>query len=119
LKGSRTRGRILGRNGDKSIKSFLPAFHSHLSLTSTNRLRKPQVWELSRLCQETSAKMYVQEFGFRFNCWFWPIYLLPGSGSAFPIRIRIRIRIHKTWYNKLLTCHRHCPSPPSWPASSS
>ncbi len=28
-------------------------------------VRKPQVWELSRLCPETSTKLYVHEFGFR------------------------------------------------------
>jgi hypothetical protein len=27
-------------------------------------LRKPQVWELSILCPETSTKLYVHEFGF-------------------------------------------------------
>ncbi len=27
--------------------------------------KKPQVWELSRLCPETSTKLYVHEFGFR------------------------------------------------------
>ncbi len=27
-------------------------------------IQKPQVWELSRLCPETSTKFYVHEFGF-------------------------------------------------------
>ncbi len=27
-------------------------------------IQKPQVWELSRLCQETSTKLYVHELGF-------------------------------------------------------
>jgi hypothetical protein len=27
-------------------------------------VRKPQVWELTRLCPETSTKLYVHEFGF-------------------------------------------------------
>jgi hypothetical protein len=27
-------------------------------------IQKPQVWELSRLCPETSKKLYVHEFGF-------------------------------------------------------
>ncbi len=27
-------------------------------------IQKPQVWELSRLCPETSTKLYVHEFGF-------------------------------------------------------
>jgi hypothetical protein len=28
-------------------------------------IQKAQVWELSRLCPETSKKFYVHEFGFR------------------------------------------------------
>jgi len=27
-------------------------------------MRKLQIWELSRLCPETSTKLYVHEFGF-------------------------------------------------------
>jgi hypothetical protein len=30
-------------------------------------IRKPQVWELSRFCSETSTKLYVYEFGFSTN----------------------------------------------------
>ncbi len=30
-----------------------------------NPCGEPQVWELSRLCPETSTKMYLHEFGFR------------------------------------------------------
>ncbi len=37
-----------------------------------NCIRKPQVWELSRLCSETSTKFYVHEFGFC-KCWYWHI----------------------------------------------
>ncbi len=31
---------------------------------SKHCIRKPQVWELSRPCPETSTKLYVHEFGF-------------------------------------------------------
>ncbi len=34
-------------------------------------IRKPQVWELSRLCTETSTKLYFHEFGFRFPLCTW------------------------------------------------
>ncbi len=74
--------------GTRSLKSFPPCY----SDTSTNGFysspspppfsksglklvcdlnivygRKPQVWELSRLCPEASTKLYVHEFGFRFH----------------------------------------------------
>ncbi len=35
-----------------------------LSLWFKKSLQKPQFWELSRLCQETSTKLYVHELGF-------------------------------------------------------
>ncbi len=84
----RSWGRILGRNWEKSLQSF-PSCYSQSTLLADftppspwrksclklvcNRLciRKPQVWELSRLCQETSTKLYVHEFGF----WILPCYL--------------------------------------------
>jgi hypothetical protein len=78
-----SRGRILER---KSLKSFpLRFFSLLLTVTSTNGfyfppppfsksglklvlckqyIRKPQVWELSRLCPETSRKLYIHKFGF-------------------------------------------------------
>jgi hypothetical protein len=34
------------------------------SLWFKKSIHKPQVWELSRLCPETSTKLYVHEFGF-------------------------------------------------------
>ncbi len=34
------------------------------NLCCKKSIKKPQVWELSRLCQETSTKFYVHEFGF-------------------------------------------------------
>ncbi len=34
------------------------------SLFCKHYIRKPQVWELSRLCPETSTILYVHEFGF-------------------------------------------------------
>ncbi len=34
------------------------------SLWFKKSIKKPQVWELSRLCPETSTKLYVHEFGF-------------------------------------------------------
>jgi hypothetical protein len=80
------RGRILGRNWDKSLKSFPPCdsqssplytngFYSPppppwakvvwnwFSNVNIHCIGKPQVSELSRLCPETSTKLYVHEFG--------------------------------------------------------
>ncbi len=51
------RGRILGRNWDKSLKSF-SSFSSQSPLltnftpTPQHCIRKPQVWGLSRVCTE-------------------------------------------------------------------
>ncbi len=74
-------GRILGRNWDKSLKSFPPCYSQSPLLTDftpleqkwfeaglwyKNCVQKSQVWELSRLCPETLTKLYVQEFGFWF-----------------------------------------------------
>ena len=40
------------------------------SLWFKKSMQNPQVWELSRLCPETSTKLYVHEFGFRSqNIW--------------------------------------------------
>ncbi len=49
LQFSTCRGRILGRNWDKSLESFLPCYSAN---------------KLSILCPETSTKSYVYEFGF-------------------------------------------------------
>ncbi len=39
------------------------------SLWLKKSIRKPQVWEFSRLCQETSTKLYLHEFDFwKFRC---------------------------------------------------
>ncbi len=38
------------------------------SLGFKKSMQKPQVWELSRLCPETSKKLYVHEFGFWTGC---------------------------------------------------
>jgi hypothetical protein len=81
---SAIRGRILGRNWDKKLKSFPPYYSQSLLLTDlvppplpillkwfetdlqyTHCIQKPQAWELSRLCPEFSTKFYVYEFGFR------------------------------------------------------
>jgi hypothetical protein len=96
------RGRILGRNPDKSIKSFPPCYSQsplerclEISISSSSRnllqffsvqllctvkekegkpdrkpyhyLRNPyrNLKSESRLCPETSAKLYLHEFGFR------------------------------------------------------
>jgi hypothetical protein len=77
-----TRGRILECNWDKSLKSFPPCYSQSPLLmdippaphTGKSGLKlvcnvniiyawKPQ---LSRLCPETSTKLYVHEFDFRF-----------------------------------------------------
>jgi hypothetical protein len=70
-------------NWDKSLKSFPPCYSQSPPLTdftpssplSKRDLKlvcnvnivywKPQVRELSRLCQEISTKLYVHEFGFK------------------------------------------------------
>ncbi len=39
------------------------------SLYLKKSIQKPQVWELSRLCPETSMKLYVHEFGFWYHMW--------------------------------------------------
>ncbi len=105
------RGRILGRNPDKSLQSFSACYSQsplqvcfEISISSNSRNflqflqfsycvlytvkekgrnpdRKPypltyglkihtETWELSRLCPETSTKLYVHEFGFstRLGC---------------------------------------------------
>jgi hypothetical protein len=77
-------GRIHRRNWDKSLKSFPPYYSQSPLLTgfttpppppTKSGLKlvcnvniiygKPQVWELSRSCPETSTTLYVHEFGFR------------------------------------------------------
>ncbi len=79
--GYEDRSRILGRIWDKSLQSFPPCYSQSPLLTDytppppqkwfengfycKHYLRKPQVWELSRLCPETSTKLYVHEFSFR------------------------------------------------------
>jgi hypothetical protein len=87
-------GRILGRNPDKSRKSFASCYSPsplqfclEISISSNSRnllqflqenlienippslwfkksTQKPQIWELTRLWPETSTKLYVHEFGF-------------------------------------------------------
>ncbi len=37
------------------------------SLWSNKSIQKAQIWKFSRLCPETSTKLYVNEFGFRCN----------------------------------------------------
>ncbi len=74
------RGRILWRNWDRV---FLLAINGHFYILADSPpppppwaklvwnwfvckhcIRKPQVWELSRLCPETPTKLYVHKFGF-------------------------------------------------------
>jgi hypothetical protein len=76
------RGRILGRNWDKSLKSFS-------SWNSQSPLR--EVWELSRLWTETSTKLYVHEFGF----WF--------------ISCTRQYSIIKEWCLKIVSTNTTCP----------
>jgi hypothetical protein len=68
-------GRILGRNWEKSLNSFPPCYSQSSLLTDFTppplppgqkwfETGKPKVWELSRLCPETSTKLYVHEFCF-------------------------------------------------------
>jgi hypothetical protein len=85
------RGWILERNWNKSLnRVFLLAIHSQLcwkillpppptpldqkwfetALQCKHCKRKRQVWELSRLCPETSTKFYLHEFGFRAHMYY-------------------------------------------------
>ncbi len=66
----------------KVLRVFLLAIHSHLYkrillppslcknglnwfvMYSRHCTRKPQFWELSKLCPETSTKLFVHKFGF-------------------------------------------------------
>jgi hypothetical protein len=70
------RGRILGHNWDKSLKSFPPCYSQSPLLTHFTSLPLGKsvlklvcnvnivYGNLSRLCPETSTKLYVHEFGF-------------------------------------------------------
>ncbi len=53
------------RKGEKPDRKPYP-----LPFGLKKSIQKPQVWELSRLCPETSAKLYVHEFG------FWDLFIL-------------------------------------------
>jgi hypothetical protein len=79
-------GRILGHDWEKVLRIFTLCYSQSALLTDftpspptplppsppsksglklvKHCLQKPQVWELSRLCPETSIKLYVHEFGF-------------------------------------------------------
>ncbi len=87
-------GGILGPNWDKILKSFPPCDSQSSSLTDLTPPPTPptqqkwreiglygkhcifnsQFWELSRLCPETSTKLYVHEFGLQSH-----FLLLPGG----------------------------------------
>ncbi len=105
-------GRILGRNWDKSLKSFPPSYSQSpllrillallppplsksdlkLVLWCKHCICKPQVWELSRLCLETS--LYVHEFGlctlFDAPLHFSLVQLSPLHPLSFPVYTRIQ-----------------------------
>jgi hypothetical protein len=76
------RGRILGRIWDKSLKSFPPCYSqspllpffpppppprppskSGLKLVCNVKM-ETSILQLSRLCPDTSTKLYIHEFGF-------------------------------------------------------
>ncbi len=59
-----TRERILGRNPDKSHKSFPPCYSQSPFPMGSEIHTKVSFWELLRLCPETSTKLYVHEIGF-------------------------------------------------------
>ncbi len=92
-------GRILERNWDKSLKSSPSCYSQSPILTdftpppqfsksglklvcnvnTKHYIRKPQAWELSRLCPETSTKLYVHDFGFcsgSTDLGFWEVFCL-------------------------------------------
>ncbi len=113
-KAKTTWGRILGRNPDKSLKSFPPCYSQsslqlcleiYISSNSRNLLKflqrkrrktwlktlppslcfmksiqKPQVWELSRLCPETSVP---DPWHFGVDLYLWLMDPDSGSGSCY------------------------------------
>jgi hypothetical protein len=50
---------IVKKKGGKPDRNPIPS-----SLWFKKSIQKPQVWELSTLCPETSMKLHVHEFGF-------------------------------------------------------
>ncbi len=68
------RGQILWRNWDKGLKSFPPCYSPLLMDFTPPRAKVVKNrfgninCELSRLCPETSTKLYVHKFGF-WDCW--------------------------------------------------
>ncbi len=68
-------GRLVHYSQSTLLTDFTPSSpwrKSGLKLVCNRHcIRKPQVWELSRLCHETSTKLYVHKFGF----WILPCYL--------------------------------------------
>ncbi len=114
------RGRILGRDPNKSLKSFPPCYSQsalqlrlEIFISSNSRnllqflqsvpvlckgerrktwwktippslrykksIQRSQLWELSRLCPETSTKLYVHEIGF--STWML-LFLMHRSKAA-------------------------------------
>jgi hypothetical protein len=57
------------------------------SLLFNKSIQKPQVWERSRLCPETSPKFYVNEFGF----WSTVVWMGRGisDGNSFCLTVRL------------------------------
>ncbi len=58
------------------------SFYSSVTVHCKGERRK--TWELSRLCPETSTKLYVHEFGFRLRCAYILVLLI-----VFQIRIHM------------------------------
>ncbi len=100
-----SRGLFLDETQTKVLRVFILAIHSHLyslpwdcyffkltqprtvsTVQLLNTVKKPQVWELSRFCPETSTKLYVHEFGFRKTLllFHWILFLqnLPRSSRV-------------------------------------
>ncbi len=69
---------------------------------NVNIVRKPQIWELSRLCPEASTKLYVHEFGFGTALHF---SVFNDVEQYFPITAQSFLQI-----GKQLVCIVHFPN---------
>ncbi len=56
------------------LTDFTPPSLSNSGLKCKQCIRKPQVLELSRLCPETSTKLYVHEFASGAHGMVWHVY---------------------------------------------
>ncbi len=78
--------------------------YSLSSLWFKKSIQKPQVWELLRLCTETSTKLYVHEFGFSTH----KLRLIDRTESTWGGGLRVR------WPCQLVNSPSPSHFPPPW-----